>query len=548
MTSLVYLQGQDLTIEQVINIAEGRSRVDLKEETRRDILSFRKKVEEQIIKYPEIPIYGVNVGCGDLKDQSLNADSFESYQIRYLRAHNCGTGNPLPERVVRAMMAIRLNSFAKGLSGVQLSTCITLMEMLNKGVTPWVLEEGSVGASGDLIPLSMMAASMIGLDEAKSYYQGKLLSAKEALKRAGLSPAHLGAKEAMALTNGTTFMTAMAIFALDDAWNVFYSASMAAALSLEAIRGETRAFDPLIHDNRPHDGQYIVASHIRELIAGSKRMTPQAQLLRFKNQSVDTVKARVQDRYSFRAVPQIHGPLYEALQSLESVLEIEINSATDNPLLIFDNERIEAYSGANFHGQPIATVVDYVKIALTSLALVSDKRSFSMLSQHLNYGLPKNLAIDPSQGDTGLMIAQYTGASRAAECRILSTPASITSISTSASQEDYVSMGSVGVVHLKKIIDNIYIILSVEFLCAVRALQMTKDKNCLEVPSDLKHEDSDILKTLGQGTQHIFNYLNQEFPLPNSDTYLRTEIEKMRHILNSGFWKQRRKECLHTKF
>jgi len=546
MSSLIYLQGQGLTIDQVIDIAEGKSKVAFTDETRKNIQNFRAKLEKQLITHPDIPIYGVNVGCGDLKDQSLKAEAFEEYQLRYLKAHNCATGNPLPIPVVRAMMVIRLNSFAKELSGVQLSTCDALINMINLGVTPWILEEGSVGASGDLIPLAMMAASMVGLPDAKSYYQGELMPALDALKKAGLTPPHLGAKEAMALTNGTTFMTAMSIFALYDAWNLFYSASISAALSLEAIRGETRAFQHILHDHRPHDGQTVVAHHIRTLIKDSLRMTPEAQKLQFKHQSIDTVKARVQDRYSFRAVPQIHGPVYESLQAFQHVLEVEINSATDNPLLAEDNGMIEAYSGANFHGQPLAAIIDYVKITLTSLGLVSDKRSFSLLSKHLNYGLPTNLAINPAHGDTGLMIAQYLGASRVAECRVLSTPASITSVATSASQEDYVSMGSIGVVHLRKIIENLYTVLSIELLCSLRALQMTQDNTCLE-NSD-SSSDCNILKKLGNGTQKIYNFLNDEFPLSDSDTYLRIEIEKMKNILTSIDWKQRSKECLNTAF
>ncbi len=519
----IYLNGRELTIEDVIKVAELGYRVDFKKELKDKIRKFRHGLEKQLIENPEVKIYGTNVGCGDLKDIDITPESFEGYQVRYIKAHNCGTGKALPQKYARAIMVIRLNSFAKGLSAIRMETCQLMIDMLNKQINPWILEEGSVGASGDLVPLAMMAATMIGLPEAKAYYKGQLISAPEALSKANLKPAKLGAKEAMGLTNGSNFITAFAVFAVRDSEYLLQNASITAALTLEAIRGEKDAFSDLIHDNRPHPGQLLIADHIRNLTHDSRRMSPDAQLIQFPNQLEETVKVRVQDRYSFRAVPSVHGSVYEAIEKMRDTVTIELNSATDNPLFFIDeNGKFQAKSGANFHGQPLANVVDYLKSSLTTLGLVSDKRAFSMLDRYLNFGLPADLAVEHSNGDTGLMIAQYAGAARAAESRILSTPSSVMSITTSANQEDFVSMGSIGVVHLKKVIENIQTILAVEFLCALQGIRMTYES----LP--------DKLKKLGDGTCIVYHFLDKEFPQMNEDLYLRTEIERAVEMIKNG--------------
>lgn len=445
-------------------------------------------------------------------------------------------------------MVIRLNSFAKGLSGMRWETIKLMMDMLNNNVTPVVLEEGSVGASGDLVPLAMISAVMIGLDEAEAYFGDELLPAKEALKKAGLEPTRLGAKEAMGLTNGSNFIAAFSVFAVRDTENLIKHASIAGALSLEAIRGEKDAFSELINKNRRHSGQVKVASEIRNLIKDSKRMSPEAQTDSFTREDIYDV--RVQDRYSFRAIPQVHGVVIEALERLKEVVNIEINSATDNPLFdevdieemkvgikneIYEklkNDRvkklIKGFSGANFHGQPLATVIDYLKIAVTSLGLISDKRSFSLLSEELSYGLPADLAFSTKNADGGLMIVQYAGAARAAENRVLSTPSSVMSVSTAANQEDFVSMGANGALHLKKIIENTEKIIAIELLCALRGIQLTYDK----LPESLR--------TLGRGTSKVFEYLSKNEKLKNTkdrleDHYLRVDLEEMISILKSGW-------------
>jgi histidine ammonia-lyase len=522
MVNTIELKGNDLTIEDVINIAENYFKVELSAEAKNKIVEGRKKLDAQMKNHPEIPIYGTNCIHGDLKDVQVKYELLETYQQKYIKVHNCGTGNPLPVEIVRAIMVIRLNSFAKGMSGMQIETCQLLVDMLNKKVTPQVLEEGSVGASGDLVPLAMIGATMIGLPEAIAYFDGNEIPATEAFTKAGLKHITLGTKEAMGLTNGSNFIAAMAIFGVHKAEKLLRTANIATALSLEAIRGEKRAFGELISEkaNR-HKGQIAVAQEIRNLIKDSQRCTKECQESTEKNGKRDN--ERVQDRYSFRCVPQVHCALWNAINELKSILETEINSATDNPLFDFNNidettGGIVFASGGNFHGQPLASPVDYLKMTLTSLGLISDRRAFSLLDDALSYGLPADLAKDIKQADSGYMIAQYAGAARCAENKVLSAPASVMSIPTSANQEDHVSMGSVGVVHLHKIIHNIEVILAIELLCATRALQLVEDGttkiNAAQFP-------------LASQTQEIYNKLKVILSNYREDNYLKTEIDKI---------------------
>ncbi len=531
----VLLTGKDLTIEQVINVAENGWKIDLTTAVKKKIDSQRQQLEKQIVEHPDIAIYGTNRLHGNLKDRKVNLDIIEEYQVKYAKAHNCGTGKAVPVEVARAIIVIRLNSFAKGTSGIQLTTCELMIDMLNEGLTPWILEEGSVGASGDLVPLSMMIATMICLPEAKAYYKGKLLSAKKAFKKSGLKEKYadfkLGAKEAMGLSNGSNFIAAFALFALRDAETILKTASIAAALSVEAIRGEKKAFLETINEKSDrHEGQIVIAQQIRELLKNSKRTTITAQL--DPSFGKDYAVEHVQDRYSYRATPQVNGAAFEALQKLRSTLKTEINSVTDNPVFDFSAKDpntggVLFASGANFHGQALAVVIDYAKIAMTSVGLMSDKRSFSMLDERLSYGLPSNLAFNISSGDGGLMITQYAGAGRAAENRILSTPASVMSISTAANQEDFVSMGSLGVLHFRKIIHNLQVLLSIELLCALRAIQMTYEK----LPKDLR--------SLGEGTQKVYDFLSQKAQLDTGahvweDHYLGKDMDRLKELIASG--------------
>jgi histidine ammonia-lyase len=529
----VKLTGNNLTIENILDVAEKEFKVTIAKESREKIEKGRKLLEDQITGEESkiIPIYGTNRLHGDLKNIAVDEELLEKYQVKYINVHNCGTGKPLEIRFVRAIMLIRLNSFCKGLSGMQIETCEMLLEMLNEGVTPEVLEEGSVGASGDLVPLAMIGATMIELDEAVAYFKGERLSAKEAMEKSGIKARHpdfkLKAKEAMGLTNGANFIAALTTFSLRDAKRILQTASISTALSLEAIRGEKRAFSELINENSDrHDGQIAVAKQLRELIRNSDRCTKKAQERSLGEGHKG--EERVQDRYSFRCAPQVHGALYEAIQKLESTLTREINSATDNPLFDFDKKGADGgilfASGGNFHGQSLAAPIDYLKITLTSLGLITDRRTFSLLDKNLNYGLPEDLAKDTSKADGGYMITQYAGAARAAENRVLSTPASVMSVPTSANQEDFVSMGSIGSLHLRKIIYNCEILVAIELLCATRALQLLDDI--------LKSDATNY--PLGTQTAKVYERLKNLLGEYTGDSYLRTEMVKVIDLVKSG--------------
>ncbi|MDA3843975.1 MAG: aromatic amino acid ammonia-lyase [Candidatus Kapabacteria bacterium] len=538
----ILLDGNSLSIDDVIAIAENGCKVDFPEEIKNKIKTDRKRLDTQLIEHPEIKIYGTNVLHGDLKDQQVPLDLIEEYQTKYIKVHNCGTGKDLSIEQVRAIMVIRLNSFAKCKSGMRLETCQLMIDMLNHNITPRVTEEGSVGASGDLIPLAMIGAVMINLPEAVAYYcdeayyntpvenrpQLWALTVSEAFSQGHLKPDpdfRLGAKEAMGLTNGSNFIAALSVFAYRDAVRMLKTASLTTALSLEAIRGEQNAFKHLINDNRPHPGQLAIAEHVRNLIKGSGRTTLEAQMTILPGQNPKTAQARVQDRYSFRAAPSVHGAAWEALAKFEDTITIEINSVTDNPLFDFDiadDEYLSAASGANFHGQPLAAVIDYVKPCLTALGLISDKRSFSMLDHALSYGLPADLAYDVTKADGGLMITQYAGAARGAESRILSAPSSVTSLSTSANQEDFVSMGSIGVLHLMKIIYNTQMNLAVELICATRALQLTEDR----LPANLAK--------LGEGTSKVYKLTSENLGSYTGDYYLKSDMDLTHKLVRSG--------------
>jgi histidine ammonia-lyase len=522
MAEQLLLDGSSLSIEDLERAASGACEVDFMPEVWERVRTVREGLERQLRERPDIPIYGANRGCGDLKDVVIPPESFEAYQVRFMKSHNCGTGNPLPESVVRAAMIVRLNSFAKGYSAVREETCRLLLDMLNRSVTPWVLEEGSVGASGDLVPLAMIGAVMLGLPEAKAYYRGQLMSAPDALSAAELEATRLGAKEAMALTNGCNVVAAQAALAILAGERLLKNASISSALSLEAIRGCRTAFSEKLALARPFRGHRVVALSIRELLEGSKRATPEAQKKCLNGKSGE----RVQDRYSFRAVPQVHGAALEAIHSLRAAVSTEINSATDNPL-IFKNDSGLYYAegGANFHGQPLAVPIDSAKNALTAIALISDKRSFSLLDENQNYGLPKMLAADVDGGDSGLMIAQYAGAGRAGDCRVLSTPCSVMNITTSANQEDFVSMASIGALHLEKILQNARVIIAIELLCALRGIQLTWDSLGSE------------FQRLGNGTSLAYSHITgheQLSTVPSEDRYLRTDMEAILDMVSSG--------------
>ena len=398
-------------------------------------------------------VYGVTTGFGDLANVRIDAEQVADLQRNLVRSHTAGVGEPLPEDVVRAMLLLRANALAIGLSGVRPELAELLCGMLNASVHPVIPSRGSVGASGDLAPLAHLAAVLIGEGEADT--PNGPMSGADALRAAGLSPLTLGAKEGLALLNGTQLMTAIAALVLHDGQRLAGSADVIGAMSLEAMEGTRVAFDADLIGARPHPGQVAAAAHLCALLDGSEIGASHAES-----------EHRLQDAYSIRCMPQVHGAVRDALKQLERVLAVEMNAATDNPLVFADGRVI---SGGNFHGEPIALAIDYAKIALAELASISERRTARLVDADLSGGLPPFLTEDPGVS-SGLMIVQYTAAALVNEMQTLAHPASVDTIPTSANQEDHVSMGATGALHLRAVLEKAETVLAIEALCAAQGL------------------------------------------------------------------------------
>lgn len=399
------------------------------------------------------PIYAVNTGVGLLANVRVSREDLDQLQRNVIRSHAAGVGEPLAREVVRAMMLIRANVLAKGVSGIRPVVADRLCEMVNRGVTPAVPSQGSVGASGDLAPLAHIALVLTGEGEAE--WDGRVLPGAEAMAAAGIEPIELHPKEGISLINGTQAMLAIGCLELEAAGVLADSADMIAALTLDALRGTPRAFDQRIQAVRPHSGQMASAERLRSLMEGSE--------IRQSHLGC----GRVQDAYSLRCIPQVHGAVRDALAEAGRVFEIELNSATDNPLVFGD----EILSGGNFHGEPLAFQLDFLAIALSALAGIAERRVDRLVNPALNEGLPPFLAGHAGL-ESGLMMVQVTAASLVAENRVLAHPASTGSITTSGNKEDFVSMGMTSALKLQRIVRNTRAVLAIEALAAARALDL----------------------------------------------------------------------------
>jgi histidine ammonia-lyase len=400
--------------------------------------------------------YAITTGVGKLSDVRIDPAQNRQLQINLIRSHAAGVGDPLSQEETRAMMLLRANSLAKGLSGVREAVIDLLCEMLNRGVHPVVPSQGSVGASGDLAPLAHLALAMIG--EGEAVFENARLAGGEALRRAGLKPLVPEAKEAISLINGTQAMLAVGALALLEAENLAVTADVLGAMTLDALHGTDVAFDERIHAARPHPGQMKVAAHLRGLLAGSQ----------IRESHKDC--ARVQDAYSMRCIPQVHGAVRDTLEFCRRTFDIEMNSAVDNPLVFVTAEAEgDVLSGGNFHGQPLAFALDYLAIALTALAGISERRIERLVNPSLNEGLPPFLAAGAGL-NSGFMLPQVTAAALASENKVLAHPASADSITTSGNKEDYVSMGMTAAIKLKKVVANTVHILAIEACAAAQAI------------------------------------------------------------------------------
>jgi histidine ammonia-lyase len=414
--------GKNLGLSDVVGVARNYARVELAPGARKKILRARAVIDE--IEESGRVEYGITTGFGALKGRKISVAQVKQLQKNLVESHAAGVGRALLEDVVRAAMLIRASSLARGYSGVRPVVVETLVEMLNKRVLPFIPEKGSVGSSGDLVPLSHLALVLIG--SGKAFYKGAVLEGGECLKKAGITPIELEAKEGLSLINGTAVMTAIACLAVHDALLLAENADVAAAMSVEALMGTDEAFDARIHRARPHKGQIACAGNMRELTAKSALMS--------SHESCE----RIQDAYSLRCIPQVHGASRDAIDFARRVVETELNSVTDNPLVF--GKKI--FCGGNFHGQPVALAMDLLGIAVCELGDISERRTARLLDPKLNEGLPPFL-VENSGLNSGYMIAQYTAAALVSENKVLAHPASVDSIPTSGNQEDHVSMGTI---------------------------------------------------------------------------------------------------------
>ncbi len=447
------LTGRDLSIANVIEVARGRRAVALDPAAADRMRASRAVIERLVAE--GATVYGVTTGFGDLADTRVDPGQTAALQRNLVRSHAAGVGEPLPDEVVRAMLLLRANALAVGLSGVRVEIVELLAAMLNAAVHPVVPSSGSLGASGDLAPLAHVALVVIGEGEATVDGAGPGPGG-EALARAGLEPIELEAKEGLALLNGTQLMGAIGALAHHDAMRLALTSDVVGAMSLEAMLGTGAAFAEELIAARPHPGQVASARHLRELMADSEI---------WESHRADS-EHRVQDAYSLRCMPQVHGAARDALAELERVLRVEINAATDNPLVFPSGEVI---SGGNFHGEPLALALDYATLAVAELASISERRTSRLVDAHLSAGLPPFLAERPGI-ESGLMIAHYTAAALVNELQTLAHPASVDSIPTSANQEDHVSMGATAALHLRAAVDRAEHVIAIEALCAAQGI------------------------------------------------------------------------------
>jgi histidine ammonia-lyase len=453
----LHISGNDLTLEAVREVAVERRAVLLAPDSRA-LVEQARAVVEAIVSSNQVA-YAITTGVGKLSDVRIAGDQIRELQVNLVRSHAVGVGEPLPLAETRSMMLLRANSLAKGHSGVRPIVIDTLCEMLNRGVTPLVPSQGSVGASGDLAPLAHLALALIG--EGECYEErGSRLASGDALKRAQIKPIVLEAKESISLINGTQAMLALGTLALLSAETLVDSADVIGGLSCDALRGTDAAFDERIHRVRPHSGQIKTAANLRRMLEGSQIRESHREC------------GRVQDAYSLRCIPQVHGAVRDTLAHCREVFEVEVNSAVDNPLVFLTNPKLaqgDVISGGNFHGEPLAFALDFLAIALSALAGISERRIERLVNPALSEGLPPFLA--PGAGlNSGFMMPQVTAAALVSENKVFAHPASVDSITTSGNKEDYVSMGMTAALKLRRVVENTRNVLAIEAMAVAQAL------------------------------------------------------------------------------
>lgn len=520
--STVTIDGRSLAIEDVVAVARSPGvGVTLAETAKKRINESGAWVTE--VKNAGKPVvYGINTGFGSKANVSITPDETELLQRNLILSHCAGVGRPLDEEIVRATMLLRANTLALGYSGVRLQVIQTLIDMLNHGVHPIIPAKGSVGASGDLAPLSHLALVMstYGTDRdeesGEAFYNGKRMTGKAAMKEAGIGRIVLSGKEGLALNNGVQLTTAIACLAVYDAGNLIDNAEIGAAMSLEACRGALNAFREELHAVRPLPGQVATASKIRELVDGSEL--------------VDSLVTKVQDSYSLRCTPQVLGPARDTIGFVRNTLSIEINSATDNPLIFMDLEDDnKALSGGNFHGEPIGLAMDFLGIAMAEVGSIAERRIFKLTSGHLSDGLP-SLLIESNGLNNGFMLAQYTAASLVSENKSLAHPASVDSIPTCEDQEDHVSMSTIAARHAREIVENVETVVGIEILLATQALDFRIEG------LDFSGGEPARVTPLkpGKGVKSVYDTIRKVVPKWTRDRLMYPDMNKVIDIVRSG--------------
>lgn len=517
---MVQIDGSQLTLADVVKVARHAEPVSLSEEGYQAIQTSRRWLDT--IVATDRPVYGINTGFGIFAERRIPRVDSARLSRNLILSHAVGTGPALPEEIVRAAMLVRANTLAKGHSGVRVGIVQTLLDMLNAGVTPVVPSQGSLGSSGDLCPLSHMALVFttdeedLAEESGSAIYQGQLLDGKTAMQKAGLQRIRLGPKEGLALNNGATFSAAIAALAVVDAEYLLDLADYALAMTLEAVMGCSAAFDRRLHEARGHPGQIRVAEHVREITEGSTLINR---------------ADRVQDAYSLRCAPQVMGPVRDTLAFVRGIIEREINAATDNPL-IFGPE--DVLSGGNFHGEPIGMAMDYLGIAMSEVAAISERRIFRLTDGRLNAGLPAML-VDNTEAaglNSGLMMPQYTAASLVLENQSLASPDSVKSLPTSAEQEDHNANSMTAARHARQILTNTAHVLAIELYTAARAI-------------DLRLRDMPDAR-LGAGTDAVYKRLRQEVPYQPGDAWWGPEIARVHELISQRAFGSLAKEKLVT--
>jgi histidine ammonia-lyase len=492
----IFLGVEGMTLENLIAIARNRGQVQLTTDAEEQILKSRHLIDRWV--QDEKRIYGVTTGFGALSDVAISKKDTRKLQKNILMSHAAGVGDPFDEETARAILALRIKDLARGHSGIRLSTVQQLVALLNWGVCPIIPEKGSVGASGDLAPLAHLSLVLLGLGEA--IYKSQRLSGRQALSKCGLKPLQLESGEGLALVNGTQVMTAIGGLAAFDAVQLSQLTDLAAAMSLEVLMGSRTEFDPRIHQVRPHPGQAAVADNMARVTQNSEIITSHKDC------------SRVQDAYTLRCSPQVHGASRDAIGYCRRVIETEMNSSTNNPLIFADDEAF--LLGGNFHGQPVAMAMDFLGMAVAELADISERRIERLVNPKLS-GMPAFL-VDDGGLNSGFMLAQYTAAALVSENKVLCHPASIDSIPTSANKEDHVSMGTISARKCRDIVRNAEDVVSIELLCAAQALDLF---------TNMKP---------GEGTLAAYRAIRQKVPHLEKDRILSSDIAAVKKMMRNG--------------